>query len=89
MAACGSLAGAIAAAITTPLDVAKTRIILSTKGNSRDEANTLFCTLKDIYLKEGAGRLFSGVMPRVTWISVGGFIFFGAYETSKKYLNSL
>jgi solute carrier family 25 S-adenosylmethionine transporter 26 len=24
--------------------------------------------------------LFSGVGPRVMWISIGGFVFFGAYE---------
>lgn len=28
--------------------------------------------------------LWSGIQPRVMWISIGGFVFFGAYETSKK-----
>ena len=31
-------------------------------------------------------RLFAGIVPRVTWISIGGFIFFGAYEKSKEIL---
>jgi hypothetical protein len=37
----------------------------------------------------GAIRLlFTGVMPRVTWIGIGGFVFFGAYEKSKQTLLS-
>jgi hypothetical protein len=33
-AACGSIAGAVAACITTPFDVAKTRIMLSGSGST-------------------------------------------------------
>jgi hypothetical protein len=34
----------------------------------------------------GAVRLlFSGVEPRVAWIGIGGFVFFGAYEQSKRW----
>jgi hypothetical protein len=29
---------------------------------------------------KGVKTLFSGVGPRVTWISIGGFVFFGVYE---------
>ena len=32
---------------------------------------------------------FSGVQPRVMWISIGGFVFFGAYERAKGLLQSL
>ena len=32
---------------------------------------------------------FSGVGPRVTWISIGGFFFFGAYEQAKSVLLSV
>lgn len=34
-----------------------------------------------IYLS--IGRLFAGVIPRVLWITLGGFLYFGAYEKSK------
>lgn len=44
-AACGSVAGAVAAALTTPLDVVKTRIMLST-GN---EKRRVIETLKQVY----------------------------------------
>lgn len=30
--------------------------------------------------------LFAGIQPRVMWISIGGFVFFGAYEQAKTFL---
>ena len=30
--------------------------------------------------------LFRGIGPRVSWITIGGFIFFGAYEGAQKNL---
>ena len=32
---------------------------------------------------------FSGVQPRVMWISIGGFVFFGAYERAKALFQSI
>lgn len=29
---------------------------------------------------------FAGVQPRVMWISIGGFVFFGAYEQVHKLI---
>ncbi|KAG8461061.1 hypothetical protein KFE25_003630 [Diacronema lutheri] len=80
----GSVAGAIAAAITTPLDVAKTRIMLSTEPSMN--AVTM---LRKIHAEEGAGKLFAGIVPRVFWISVGGFVFFGSFEAANKALHRL
>ena len=71
---CGSIAGGTAAALTTPLDVVKTRIMLS-----KDNARISFMFYK-IYSQEGIGAFFKGIGPRVCWISIGGFIFLGAYE---------
>ncbi|CAM9473608.1 unnamed protein product, partial [Chrysoparadoxa australica] len=39
--------------------------------------------------KEGAAALFRGFTPRVAWIGIGGFVYFGAYEGSKAFLLSL
>ena len=33
---------------------------------------------------EGHMALWSGIQPRVFCISIGGFVFFGAYEFAKK-----
>lgn len=32
---------------------------------------------------------FAGIQPRVMWISIGGFFFFGAYEQSKKFIEKV
>lgn len=84
-ATCGSVAGGVTAALTTPFDVAKTRIILSSK-TERTQRST-WGAIARLYKEEGLIRLFSGMGPRVLWISFGGFIFFGAYEKAKHILS--
>ena len=84
-ATCGSISGGIAAGLTTPLDVIKTRLMLGSDKNgvpykgARDIVERL---LKE----EGSSILLSGIQPRVMWISIGGFVFFGAYESYRSYL---
>jgi len=86
-ATCGSMAGAISSALTTPLDVAKTRIMLEevVPGQAKKYTGTVG-TISTILKNEGALALFKGIVPRVTWITIGGFIFFGAYEKSTELL---
>lgn len=73
---CGSISGAVSAAVTTPLDVAKTRQMLG------QSSGGFAATLARVYREGGIPALFAGVAPRTFWISVGGFVFFGAYEKS-------
>ncbi|KAF9921415.1 S-adenosylmethionine transporter, partial [Modicella reniformis] len=99
---CGSIAGGIAAGITTPLDVVKTRVMLSQRqqniaGSLSSSSSSLssslsssqyyysgiVSTFKRILAEEGPRALFSGIGPRVMWISIGGSIFLGAYEKTK------
>ncbi|KAK8156366.1 mitochondrial carrier domain-containing protein [Phyllosticta citrichinensis] len=70
----GSFAGAIAAGITTPLDVLKTRMMLST------EKQSLAPLLTSILRESGPRAFFAGIGPRVFWISAGGAIFLGSYQ---------
>eukprot|EP00536_Pseudo-nitzschia_multiseries_P010293 jgi/Psemu1/258872/estExt_Genewise1Plus.C_3080034 len=81
-AACGSFSGAIAAAATTPLDVIKTRLMIGA-----DKDGKVYEGVIDVIQRTAAEQpdrklalFFSGVQPRVMWISIGGFVFFGAYE---------
>ncbi|KAK3343698.1 mitochondrial carrier domain-containing protein [Lasiosphaeria hispida] len=70
----GSMAGAVAAGVTTPLDVLKTRVMLSTQRESI--ANIVRTIVQD----HGVRPFFSGIGPRVMWISIGGAIFLGSYQ---------
>ncbi|GAB5353835.1 hypothetical protein AAMO2058_000068200 [Amorphochlora amoebiformis] len=77
---CGAVAGAIAATLTTPLDVAKTRLMLrSTDRYGRQYAGT-FDTIARIVQQDGVRALFSGVAPRIQFNVLGGLVFFSAYE---------
>ena len=80
----GSLSGGIAAATTTPLDVVKTRIMLGTDASGKPYSG-FKSTFSRIVAEEGVGTLFSGIGPRVMWISIGGLIYFGAYEQARRY----
>lgn len=82
-AGCGSVAGGMSAAVTTPLDVIKTRLMTQGVGGKYEG---LVHGLKTVAREEGAGALFSGVVPRIAWISLGGAIFFGGYEATRAYL---
>ena len=77
----GSLAGGFAAALTTPLDVLKTRIMLSERREGI--VSVVKGIWKDGQAKTGSGLrpFFSGIGPRVMWISIGGAIFLGSYQS--------
>ena len=70
----GSLAGGVAAAATTPLDVLKTRMMLE---RERKPTGVL---LREIMARDGPKAFFAGIGPRVMWISIGGAIFLGSYQ---------
>ena len=77
----GAIAGGTAALITTPLDVLKTRIMLSTTTRKRP-----IPLLISMIQNEGPGALMKGAIPRTIWISAGGFIFLGTYEFCVSFL---
>lgn len=79
---CGAVAGGVSAAVTTPFDVAKTRIMLANRTLLSSELK-IPNVLHGVYLENGFRGLFAGLGPRVMWITLGGFIFFGVYEEAK------
>jgi len=83
---CGSAAGAVAAAVTTPLDVLKTRVMLDLRNPSIEKLPSLLTRFKNIYASEGIKALFAGVVPRTLWISAGGAVFLGVYEQAVQTL---
>ncbi|KAF1828638.1 mitochondrial carrier, partial [Decorospora gaudefroyi] len=79
----GSVAGAVAAGVTTPLDVLKTRMMLAR------EKEPMFAMLAKILRESGPRAFFAGLGPRVGWISVGGAIFLGSYQWGSNVLGGV
>jgi solute carrier family 25 S-adenosylmethionine transporter 26 len=79
----GSVAGAVAAGVTTPLDVLKTRMMLAR------EKQPMFTMLSTIMRESGPRAFFAGMGPRVGWISVGGAIFLGSYQWASNLLGGV
>lgn len=72
------MSGSFAAAMTTPFDVVKTRIMLS----DSSPRPGITATLAKIWTTSGYRGLYAGVLVRSVWTGIGGFIFFGAYEVA-------
>ena len=82
-AVCGSVASGFGAALTTPFDVAKTRIMLAKSGSEMATKESLKFAISVIYKENGIKGLFAGLIPRTLWMSIGGAVFFGVYEKVK------
>jgi len=76
----GSISGAIAAGLTTPLDVLKTRMMLA------KERESMVSITRRIWSNEGGKVFFSGIGPRTMWISIGGAVFLGSYQWASNML---
>ena len=79
----GSIAGAVAAGLTTPLDVLKTRMMLA---KERQAAWSLFAR---IWKESGPRAFMAGLGPRVMWISGGGAIFLGTYQWASNVMTGI
>lgn len=82
-AVCGAIAGAIGGSSTTPMDVAKTRIMLAEKGTPL-ASGSVTVALRTIYQEGGISGLFAGLVPRVYIKAFGGAVFLGLYDISKR-----
>ncbi|CAN0865222.1 S-adenosylmethionine carrier 1, chloroplastic/mitochondrial [Linum grandiflorum] len=79
----GAFAGALTGAVTTPLDVIKTRQMVQGSGN---QYKGVVDCVQTIVREEGPKALLKGLGPRVLWIGIGGSIFFGVLESTKRML---
>ncbi|KAF8404469.1 hypothetical protein HHK36_009354 [Tetracentron sinense] len=79
----GAFAGALTGAITTPLDVIKTRLMVQ---GSATQYKGIYDCVQTIVKEEGSSALLKGIGPRVLWIGIGGSIFFGVLERTKLLL---
>ena len=79
----GAVAGALAAFVTTPIDVVKTRLMTQKKSS---QYTGVWQATALIYSQEGLRGLWSGWQVRLLYITVGGMIFFGTFEATNKHL---
>lgn len=82
----GAIAGTLAAAVTTPLDVIKTRVhasaIRADKGLFwHNEYSLVYNTIQQLIHKEGYNALWKGIIPRCMIISPLFGITMKLYET--------
>ncbi|XP_021896810.1 mitochondrial substrate carrier family protein C [Carica papaya] len=76
----GALSGGLAAVITTPFDVMKTRMMTAPQGRPVSMSMVAFSILRH----EGPLGLFKGAVPRFFWIAPLGAMNFAGYELARK-----
>ena len=81
----GAIAGGVAAFVTTPVDVVKTRIMTD---GGRGVYTSFFPTLASVAREAGVRSLWAGWHVRVAFTTIGGVMFFGAFECVHKLLIS-
>jgi len=75
-----AIAGSFAAVVTTPIDVAKTRIMLDT---GTEGVKGVVATMKDIAVKEGWKALMKGGALRGAWTALGAGVYLSSYEAGR------
>ncbi|KZV24289.1 calcium-binding mitochondrial carrier protein SCaMC-1-like [Dorcoceras hygrometricum] len=78
--AVGALSGGLAAVVTTPFDVMKTRMMTAPPGRPI----TISMVALSILQHEGPLGLFKGAVPRFFWIAPLGAMNFAGYELARK-----
>ena len=76
----GALSGGLAAIVTTPFDVMKTRMMTAPPGTPVSMQMIIFSILRN----EGPLGLFKGAIPRFFWIAPLGAMNFAGYELAKQ-----
>lgn len=78
-------AGSVAALITTPVDVVKTRIMLEA-GVMQTPANGTLAVAKQVFRRQGIKGLFRGGSLRSAWTALGMGLYLSVYESGRAYL---
>ena len=83
--AVGAATGAVIGALTTPLDVVRTRVMSQRVGAGKVYTSWMKC-LSSTVQAEGAGALFRGVVPRTVYMGASVALFSVAFEISRNVL---
>ncbi|KAF5177254.1 Calcium-binding mitochondrial carrier protein [Thalictrum thalictroides] len=79
----GALSGGLAAVVTTPFDVMKTRMMTAPQGLPVSMSMVAFTILH----QDGPLGLFKGAIPRFFWIAPLGAMNFAGYELARKAMD--
>lgn len=81
-------AGAVAAALTCPLDVVKTRLQVQSKdSHGVMKYNGVFDAFRSIVKKEGWGAFSKGMVARIAWVAPSTAVNLFLFEYIKSYLS--
>lgn len=84
----GSVSGLIAAFVTNPFDVGKTRMQICDIDQNPKQRPSMFKFLYGIYRKEGVRALYSGFPARALKIAPACAIMISSYEIGKKFFKN-
>lgn len=90
------MSGTVASFVTTPIDVVKTRVMLSATENTGGEVDGTkkpakggtFAVGRKIFFEEGIRGLFKGGAIRAVWTAVGLGLYLSMYEGGRFYLEN-
>ncbi len=85
----GSLSGTIAAIVTNPFDVGKTRKQVASQKDPTFASLKMVPLLRHIVKTEGFGALYIGAIPRILKIAPSCAIMISSYEVSKKIVATM
>lgn len=86
----GAAAGALAAAVTTPLDVVKTQLqCQGVCGCDRFSSSSIGDVIRSVVNKDGYRGLFRGWIPRMLFHAPAAAICWSTYEASKTFFQEL
>mmetsp|Transcript_28021 Transcript_28021/g.50185 ORF Transcript_28021/g.50185 Transcript_28021/m.50185 type:complete len:305 (+) Transcript_28021:3151-4065(+) len=96
--ACAALSGSLAAVLTTPFDVVKTRMQTQTevssicKQTNKACSTPVYCTIrgtiKRVLAEEGLKGFTTGALPRMLYYLPGAAVSWTTYEQIKRYLEA-
>jgi len=84
----GGVAGALTGLITTPLDVAKTKLMTQAHVAASSQYRSVADCLVRVARADGLQGIFQGASARVVWLMPFTAIYFGVHEASKRFLKT-
>jgi len=73
--------------LCSPRFVGKSDTLTSQAKEHTDVDTRILTVFRNIVQQGGLRALFAGIVPRVTWIGLGGAVFLGTFDVAAKILD--